>query len=93
MSGGKMTSGKHDMATIPARPFTSRTGDPFIIRSAWPNDAMDLLAHAKAVAQESDYLLTEPDEFKMTEDEERQWVQDHVDSPARLACWPGSTRT
>jgi RimJ/RimL family protein N-acetyltransferase len=67
------------MATISAKQFTSRTGDPFVIRCAEPDDAMDLLAHAKAVAQESDFLLTEPDEFNMTEDEERKWIQDHLD--------------
>jgi RimJ/RimL family protein N-acetyltransferase len=72
------------MATIPPKQFTSKTGKPFTIRSAHPDDAVALLSHAKAVAQESDFLLTEPDEFTMTEDEERQWIQDHLDSPGKI---------
>jgi RimJ/RimL family protein N-acetyltransferase len=72
------------MATIPAKQFTSRIGDPFIIRSAEPDDAAKVIAYMQAVTRESDFLLIEPDEFKMTEDEERQWIQYHLDSPGKI---------
>jgi RimJ/RimL family protein N-acetyltransferase len=72
------------MATIPPKQFTSKTGDPFIVRSAQPDDAARVIAHMHAVTSESDFLLTEPDEFTMTEDEERQWIQDHIDGPGKI---------
>jgi hypothetical protein len=41
-------------------------------------------AKAKTVAQQSDHLLTEPDEFTMTDVEERKWIQEHLDGPGNL---------
>ena len=35
-------------------------------------------------AQQSEHLLTEHDEFTMTEAEERKWIQDHLDGPGNI---------
>jgi len=48
----------NNMATIPAKQFTTKTGDPLIIRSAQPDDAVDLIAYVRAVTQESDFLVS-----------------------------------
>jgi RimJ/RimL family protein N-acetyltransferase len=73
------------MATIATKAFTSKTGDPFTIRSARPEDAEVLIAYVKVVTQESDYLIIQADEFQNTEEEERQWVQKRVDDPGKIA--------
>ncbi len=60
------------MATIPGKQSTSKTGDPFIVRSAQPDDAAKMIDYMQAVTRESDFLLIEPGEFEMTDDEERE---------------------
>jgi RimJ/RimL family protein N-acetyltransferase len=72
------------MATVPTRQFTSGLGGPFTIRSARPDDAADLIAYIKAVAQESEFLIIQSDECPHTEDEERQWVQARLDGPGKI---------
>lgn len=72
------------MGTFSPRQFTSKTGEPFTIRSAHPDDTTNVIAYMQAVTRESDFLLIEPDEFTPTEDEERQWIQDHIDGPGKI---------
>jgi RimJ/RimL family protein N-acetyltransferase len=72
------------MGTISPIRRTSKTGHPYTIRPACPDDAANLLVHLKTAAQQSEHLLTEPDEFTMTEAEERKWIQDHLDGPGNI---------
>jgi RimJ/RimL family protein N-acetyltransferase len=72
------------MASIEARTFTTRTGDPFIIRTAQPDDAAAILAYIRPVAKKSDFFVIQPDEFPATEDEERKWIQDNLDHPGKI---------
>ena len=72
------------MACISTRPIALKTGETVTIRSAQPDDAAQLIAYVHSVLAESPHLLTEPDEFNFTEEGERQLLQDHLDSPAKL---------
>jgi RimJ/RimL family protein N-acetyltransferase len=72
------------MATIQAKTFTARSGQEFVVRSAQPEDAAALLVYIRAVAGETEFFVLEPDEFPATEEEERKWIQDHLDSPGKL---------
>ncbi len=72
------------MGTSSAKRFTAKTGEPFIIRSARPEDALALIALRQAVTTESDYMLTEPDECGSDEEQQRQWIQEHLDGPGKL---------
>ncbi len=72
------------MAYITTRSITLRTGESVTIRSAQPDDAAQLIAYVHSVLAESPHFLLEPDEFDFTEEQERQWVQDHLDGPGKL---------
>jgi ribosomal protein S18 acetylase RimI-like enzyme len=61
-----------------------KTGETATIRSAAPEDAAALLAHGRAVVSEGKFLLMHPDEFTLTEEQEREWIQQYLDDPDRL---------
>jgi len=72
------------MACITTRTITTRAGETVTIRSAQPNDAAPLLAYVRSVAAETPFFLMEADEFNFTDEQERQWIQDHLDGPGKL---------
>jgi hypothetical protein len=37
------------------------------------------------VAAETPFFILEADEFCFTDEQERQWIQDHLDDPGKLA--------
>ncbi|MEF2965329.1 GNAT family N-acetyltransferase [Paenibacillus sp. M1] len=45
------------------------------IRTAVPEDAAKILAHTRAVISTESYLLTVPEEFDMTAEQEREWIE------------------
>ena len=71
------------MASIPSRSFTDPTGQEFLIRTPRGEDAAAMLAYIGPVAGETEFFIVEPDEFP-AEDEERKWIQDHLDHPGKL---------
>lgn len=73
------------MGTIERRSPTTTTGEPFIVRCAQPDDAANLLTYIRSVAEETEFFVIQPDEFPSTEEQERQWIQDHLDHPGKLA--------
>jgi len=72
------------MGHIAERKCVSKTGERFVIRTAEADDALRLLAYVREVVKESPFFIMEADEFTMTEDEERDWIQDHCDGPGKL---------
>ncbi len=82
----------------PARDFfepravTLPDGRSLMLRQAEPGDAAALLSYAHAsLPDNTPYVLTHPDEFSMTEDDERAWIERHRDKPGALAmlAWAG----
>lgn len=67
------------------RSQTITTGEPFVVRHATPDDAANLLTYIRSVAQETGFFVIQPDEFPSSEEQERQWVQEHLDDPRKLA--------
>ncbi len=61
-----------------------KTGEAATIRSAVPDDAPALLAHGRAVVNESEFVLMHPDEFTFTEEQERDWIRQYHDDSGRL---------
>ncbi|THE11237.1 GNAT family N-acetyltransferase [Bacillus timonensis] len=47
------------------------------IRPVRKGDASQLIEHTKIVLTESTYLLTTPEEFTTTVEEEEKWIEDH----------------
>ena len=39
----------------------------------------------RSVAQETAFFIIQPDEFPSTEEQERHWIQEHLDDPGKLA--------
>jgi len=72
------------MASIEPKRLTDRTGQQFTVRTAQPDDAEALLAYIRPVAEETEFFVIEPDEFPATVDEERTWIQDHLDHPGKI---------
>ena len=71
------------MASIPTRSFTDRMGQEFVIRTPRFEDAAAMLAYIGPVADETEFFVIEPDELPGEEDE-RKWIQDHLDHPGKL---------
>jgi transglutaminase-like putative cysteine protease len=42
------------------------------------------MAFCQAVSDEAKYVLTQPDEFPSNEEEQRKWIQSHLDQPGQL---------
>lgn len=72
------------MSSIPTRTITLTTGESVTIRSAQPDDATPLLAYVRSVAAETSFFIMQADEFNFTDEQERQWIQDHLDGPGKL---------
>jgi len=43
-----------------------------------------MLAYIRPVAGETEFFVLEPDEFPATEEQERKWVQDHLEHPGHI---------
>ncbi len=72
------------MASVEPQHFTAATGHKFTIRTGQLQDAAAMLAYVRPVAEETEFFTLESDEFPPTEEQERQWVQDHLDSPGKI---------
>ena len=49
-----------------------------------PDDAAALIEYCKAVLLPSEFFVTQADEFDLTEEQEREWIERHLDSPGSL---------
>jgi ribosomal protein S18 acetylase RimI-like enzyme len=66
--------------SIPPK-FTTKDGLGFEVRQAVPDDAEQLIAGIQAVLQErSDYFVTQLEDFALTVEQEREWIQKHTES-------------
>ena len=72
------------MPSIQPKTLTTRNSHEFTIRTAQPEDAAALLAYIRPVAKETEFFILEPDEFPETEEEEQEWIQDHLESPGKI---------
>ena len=60
------------MAKINPRCMVSSEGLEYVIRNPIIEDAKGILALANSVSKESEFQVSEPDEFKMTISEEKK---------------------
>ncbi len=72
------------MSSIPQETVTTRNGQEFTIRTAQADDAAALLACIRPVAEETEFFIFEPDEFPKSDEEERKWIQDHLDHSGQI---------
>ena len=65
------------MSVARPRKIGTKDGGSAVIRSAAEADAPALLALTRSVLEERGFMVTAPDEFVMTEETEREWIQQH----------------
>jgi ribosomal protein S18 acetylase RimI-like enzyme len=53
----------------------------YIIREPKETDALNIIEYSKAVFASTDQLLTMPDEYMMTVEEEREWIANYAKNP------------
>lgn len=72
------------MATINPTQHKTKNGQITIIRSAMVDDAQQILKLATDVIGEEIFQLTSSLEFKMTIDDEINWIKGHLDKPSHI---------
>jgi RimJ/RimL family protein N-acetyltransferase len=73
------------MGAISSISHRLKGGESVTIRSATPEDAAQILNHVRCVLEDSDGVVLMPDEFTVTEEQEQEWIRDHLDDPGKVA--------
>lgn len=60
--------------------FITKNGDLVVIRMAMESDAKDILATSMQNFKDSEYLLTTPEEFTLTEEQEKAYLRAQIAS-------------
>ncbi|MHC4623219.1 MAG: GNAT family N-acetyltransferase [Planctomycetota bacterium] len=72
------------MSETPRKEHTLKTGERLTVRTAAPDDAQAILELAHIILAEDLYNIRTLEEFKMTVEAEREWIQKHVDEPGQI---------
>ena len=64
--------------------YTDKNGDRFILRNAELSDAADLIRYLKVTTGETPYLIREPEEISLTEEQEKKFIQSNIDAERGL---------
>ena len=67
-----------------AKSYTDKNGNPFFLRNAELSDASDLIRYLKVVAEETPWMIREPEEVSLTEEQEREFLQGRIDAEREL---------
>lgn len=74
-----------NVATVQNKPFTLKTGERGIIRSATEADAAALLVYARENLREGTGSVTTLEEFTLSIEDERRFLTEHAEKPGWLA--------
>jgi RimJ/RimL family protein N-acetyltransferase len=61
-----------------------KLGRTVVLRNARPEDSANLIKYLKATSAETPYLIREPEEITITEEKEKQFIQDKMDAEREL---------
>ena len=64
--------------------YRDKNGDKIILRSAELSDASDLINFLKVTTGETPYLIREPEEVSLTEEQEQKFIQSKIDAEREL---------
>lgn len=73
------------MSSIQPREFTLRTREKIIVRSVLPEDTRGLHELTSEILREREFMITQPDEFLFTEEQERIWLKQHNENPGAIS--------
>lgn len=61
-----------------------KLGRTIILRNARPEDSKALIKYLRITSAETPYLIREPEEITITEEKEKQFIQDKIDAEREL---------
>lgn len=64
--------------------FFDKNGKEFVLRNAELSDAPDLIKYLKVTTGETPYLIREPEEVSLTEEQEKRFLQSKLDAEREL---------
>ncbi len=64
--------------------FWDKNGNEFILRNAELSDASDLIKYLKVTTEETPYLIREPEEVSLTEEQQKRFLQSKLDAEREL---------
>lgn len=73
------------MSLITEKTIHLKDGRVAVIRSALPKDAAKILTLVRAIMEEGEFVLSTPEDFRMTQEQEEAWLQTNLDDPCKLA--------
>lgn len=69
------------MGTFKNQEFTLKDGTTITIRHALESDSQSILSLGKAVIDEDIYQLTTSEEFTISDEDEKKWINNHIENP------------
>ena len=72
------------MSSIVPREFTIKSGETIVVRSVLPEDTNSLHELSAEILREREFMITLPEEFLFTEEQERIWLKQHDDNPSAI---------
>lgn len=69
------------MSEYSAKTYRLKDNREITVRSARADDALALMEMVAGIFKSSSYLLTEPDEFNVTIEQERSWIESFISPP------------
>jgi RimJ/RimL family protein N-acetyltransferase len=72
------------MGTIQPRSYPLKARKETVVRSAQVQDGQALLELTRSVMAEGDFVLTTPEEFQMTMEQEAQWIDACAADPGKI---------
>lgn len=67
-----------------AKRYFDKNGNAFILRNAELSDAADYIRYLKVTSGETPYLIREPEEISLTEEQEQKFLQSKIDAEREL---------
>jgi RimJ/RimL family protein N-acetyltransferase len=72
------------MSIIPEHVISTKNGHELVLRSAFPEDAEQLLHLIKTILGENDFNITTTEEFRFSVDQEMEWLEDVMETPGHI---------
>jgi RimJ/RimL family protein N-acetyltransferase len=72
------------MGIIEPQSYILKTGEHIIVRSALLEDAQALIEQMRAVMAEGTFMVTTPEEFDVTIEQEEAWIQSHASDEGKI---------
>jgi RimJ/RimL family protein N-acetyltransferase len=72
------------MGQVKTKECRLKNGETAIIRTALADDAEVILEYARIILIEDLYNVLTLEEFQMTAEKEKEWIQSHYDNPAHI---------